>query len=791
MIAPVKGPRERIEGIEKNKESVVFSGPFGRLKLEPKAADIIRVVYARDAFSEEEKPGVICREAYTSWRFQEEQHEVILTTDKLMVRVAKDGLALSYHTLDGKLLLKEAQKRGKTLEAFDAYRVDETAKAEVEVKQTPDGEKKVIRDVPKIYDRELYHTCLHLDWQDGEALYGLGQHEEGNLNLRGRTVYVHQANMKIAMPVLVSNLGYGILMDAYSPMVFHDDAFGSYLYTEADVEMDYYFLYGGNMDGVVKGYRYLTGKAAMLPRWAFGYVQSQERYETQQEILKTAEEYRRRGLGLDCIVLDWCSWKGELWGEKILDETRFPDPAGMMEELHRNNVHFMISIWPTMDEKSENYREFAEKKLLLPFSNLYNPLKKEARDIYWKQVERGLFRYGIDSWWCDSSEPFTPEWGHVERPDAAVMYREYAECASQQMPARLTNAYGLYHARTLYEGQRSVEEDRRVVNLTRSGYTGSQRYGTILWSGDTCATWETLQRQIPAGLNFCASGHPYWTVDIGAFFVKKGMQWYWDGDYEAGCESPAYRELYVRWYQYGSFLPIFRAHGTDTRREMWNYGEEKDAAYEALVKANRLRYRLMPYIYSAAGKAWKNDASIMRMLAFDFPQDERACACKDQYLFGESLMVCPVTKPMYYDRDDTPLEGTEKTRKVYLPAGAGWYDFWTGRRYEGGEEILADAPLSIIPLFVKAGSILPMGSGKQHAGDGLEKGLVLIVYPGADGEYELYEDSGDGYGYERGEYSTTRFFWNDSRQELRAKKDGKPVDTGTYQVHIVGCTSDE
>lgn len=785
MISPVKGPEERIDHVERTKESVVFSGPFGRLKLEPKAAGIIRVVYARDEFSRDEKPGTVDREPFTDWKLEETPREAVLVTAKLIVRVAKDGLALSYYTADGKLLLREAEKHGKTLEAFDAYRVDEEAKAEVEVKQTPDGEKKVIRDVPKIYDRKLYHTCLHLIWQEGEALYGLGQHEEGNLNLRGKAVYLHQANMKIAMPMLLSNLGYGILMDAYSPMVFHDDDFGSYLYTEADAELDYYFIFGQGMDSVVKGYRYLTGKAAMLPRWAFGYLQSQERYETQQEILETAEEYRRRGLGLDCVILDWCSWKGDLWGEKILDETRFPDPAKMMDELHRKNVHFMVSIWPTMDERSENYREFAEKKLLLPFSTLYNPLEKEAREIYWEQVQKGLFRYGIDAWWCDSSEPFTPEWGHMEKPDPAVMYREYWECAVQQMPARLTNAYGLYHAQTIYEGQRNTNDKRRVVNLTRSGYTGSQRYGTILWSGDTCATWETLKKQIPAGLNFCASGHPYWTVDIGAFFVKNGIQWYWDGDYEQGCKSPAYRELYVRWYQFGCFLPVFRAHGTDTRREMWQFGGEGDAAYEALVKMNRLRYRLMPYIYSAAGKAWKDDASIMRMLAFAFPRDAKACECKDQYLFGESLMVCPVTEPMYYDKDDTPLECAEKTRRVYLPAGTDWYDFWTGCRYAGGEEIPADAPLDVIPLFVRAGSILPMGSGRQYAQEGSQDRLQVVVYPGADGVFDLYEDSGDGYGYERGEYSLTRFSWDDSKQELSAEKDGKPADISVYQVEVI------
>lgn len=601
-------------------------------------------------------------------------------------------------------------------------------------------------------------------------MFGLGQHEEGSLNVRGKTIYLHQANLKIAVPMLVSNLGYGVLLDAYCPVVFNDNEYGSYLFAEAVEELDYYFIFGGSMDGVIDGYRTLTGKASLPPRWAFGYLQSQERYETQQEILDVAAEYRRRQLGLDCVILDWHSWRDGHWGEKKLDVKRFPEPGEMTRALHDEHVRFMISIWPNADETSDDYKEFAQQDLLLPFSTTYNAFDEKARGVYWRQLNENLFVHGVDAWWCDSSEPFTPEWNHIEKPIPANMYKEYVQSAEQQAPLALSNEYGLFHARGVYEGQRSVTDQKRVVNLTRSGSIGSQRYGAILWSGDTSASWETLRKQIAAGLNFCASGLPYWTMDIGAFFVKKGLQWYWDGDYEQGSDDPKYRELFARWYQLGCFLPIFRAHGTDVRRELWHYGEPGDAVYDSLVKTNRLRYQLLPYIYSEAGKVWKNNGTLMRMLAFDFPLDERAIQIKDQYLFGENLMVCPVTEPMYDASKGEVSLRNSSVRKVYLPAGADWYNFWTGRHYEGGQDIMADAPLDVIPLYAKAGSILPMQQPVQYADQPMP--VEFHVYTGKDAEYELYEDAGDGYAYERGEYSVTILTWDQARETLEAQVDG-------------------
>lgn len=426
----------------------------------------------------------------------------------------------------------------------------------------------------------------------------------------------------------------------------------------------------------------------------------------------------------------------------------------------------MISIWPNMKGITENYKEFYARQLLLPASEIYDAFDANARKLYWEQAKQGLYQYGIDAWWTDSSEPFTPEWSRLVKPEATVMYNEYIEYASKFLPQEHLNEYALAHARTMYEGQRSENDGRRVTNLTRSTYTGGQKYGVILWSGDICASWETLINQIPAGLNFCASGLPYWTLDIGAHLVRKGVQWFWNGDYNNGLDDLGYRELFVRWFQYGAFLPIFRSHGSDVRREIWNFGKEGDMFYDALVAANRLRYCLIPYIYSWAGKVWREDSTFMRMLAFDFVDDDTALEIKDQYMFGESIMVCPVTEAMYYGVNSVQISGKEKKRQIYLPKGCEWVDFYTDIRYAGGQTINADADIDKIPLFIKSGSIIPMTKPLQHTGEVETATIELHVYPGADAQFSLYEDRGDGYGYENGNYTITEITWNQGEKEL-------------------------
>jgi alpha-D-xyloside xylohydrolase len=648
----------------------------------------------------------------------------------------------------------------------------------------------VVKSAKKEFDKTLFHSKLSLEFNQNEAVYGLGQHQEGTLNLRGTRKYVHQANMKIAFPMVVSTAGYGILMDTYSPLIFNDNEYGSYLYSESVEEMDYYFIYGSDFDQIVSGYRRLSGQAVMLPKWVFGYMQSQERYETQKEIIDVASQYRNLGIPLDCIVLDWMSWEGDLWGQKTFDTTRFPNPSKMMDVLHEQGIRLMIALHPRIREGSDNRREMEEKNLMFPYSELYNAFDENARSMFWEHAKNGLFVHDIDAWWCDSSEGHCPEWSKLDKMEPDELYREFQDAAKTQFEDTHTNAYGLVHSMGIYDGQRKETEKKRVVNLTRSGGIGQQKYGVILWSGDISATWETMKKQIAAGLNLCVCGIPYWTIDIGGFFVKSGKQWFWNGDYEDGCNDLGYRELYTRWFQFGAFLPVFRSHGTDTRREVWKFGEEGTPFYDTLVRFIQLRYTLLPYIYSMSAMVTFDDYTMMRLLAFEFCNDPAVYDIKDQYMFGPALMVCPVTKPMYYDKNSKPLKGIDKTRSVYLPADTKWYDFWTETCYNGGQTMVAQAPIEIMPLYVKAGSILPTTEVVQHSGASSNSHISLTIYPGCDGSFKLYQDDNDGYCYENGEHAMVTLSWSDAKRQLIiAPRKGffeNMPETITFKVKVVG-----
>lgn len=791
MLIAEKGRQPAVKSIIRADGALLLETEKGKIKLEVCSTSIIRARHTlSEGFSEKQSPGRIPVTEDCSWTCVENDKDITLSTGKIVLVIDKANCRFSYYDSTGRLLTREPEGGGKTLIPFDSYKTILDDNSVMEKIVTPDGVKEVVRDTKKIFDRKLYHTRLEFEWAEDEALFGLGQQEEGSLNLRGTRQYVHQANLKIAMPMLLSTRGYGILPDTYSPLIFNDNEYGSYIYNEAADELDFYFIYGESFDEIIRGCRKLTGQAAMLPKWAFGYMQSQERYETQQEIVNTVMEYRRRKIPLDSIVLDWQSWEDGKWGQKSFDKSRFPDPKEMTRILHENGAHFMISIWPNMSKGTENYNEMKENGCLFQQSEIYDAFSEKARSLYWNQADEGLFSKGIDAWWCDSSEPVTPEWGEPVKPEPDQNYMAFHNSAKVYMDEALTNAYSLFHAKAIYEGQRKTTRDKRVVNLTRSGYTGQQRYGAIVWSGDTCAKWSTLEKQIPAGLNLCAAGLPYWTLDIGAFFVKKGHVWFWDGDYESGCEDPGYRELYTRWLQFGAFLPVFRSHGTDTRREIWNYGEKGEMFYDAMVRFIELRYRLLPYIYSMAGMVTFKDYTMMRLLAFDFMEDKKVYSIRDQYMFGSALMICPITKPMYFDKDSLPLENTDKARKVYLPAGVDWYDFWTNEKYPGGRTITASAPLDKIPIFVKAGSVIPMAEVAQYSSESSEDKLRLMVYPGSDGSFTLYQDEQDNYNYESGAYATIDITWNDREGVLTlGKREGHfdgMADMINFTVEVVG-----
>ncbi len=758
MLYAERPENKRIDRAERTADGLILYSEAGMFRISPKTDRILRVTFTKEpTFSAAERPGIVFSDTLSDWDFSGSDSAVALTTAALTLIVDRETASFRFLTSDGAELLRDSGKDPINMEKFTVYSLSDISTEKI---KTADGEKDVITGSQKTAAGHSWHARLNLKFKDGENLYGLGQHEEGFTSLRGQTVYLHQANRKIAVPLLVSSLGYGILTDTYSPLIFSDTPYGSYIYSEAVPELDYYFIYGGDMHGTVAGYRLLTGRAAMLPRWAFGYIQSQERYETQEEIISVAEEYRRRGIGLDCIVLDWNSWENGKWGQKTFDRSRFPEPEKMTDELHKNGVKFMISVWANPEEGTDDRREFEAEGLILPGCGFYNALSERGRQLYWAQLERELFNCGVDAWWCDNSEPFTPEWNRREKPEPSEMYCEYFRDAKDHLPAEYTNAYALYHAKAIYEGQRAKSDKKRVCNLTRSGYTGQQRYGTILWSGDIAATWDTLRRQIAAGLNFSASGLPYWTTDIGGFFVKNSVPWYWRGDFDRCFDDPEYCELFTRWYQWAAFLPIFRGHGTDCRRELWNLKKQDDEFYDAVIKANRLRYRLMPYIYSLAGNCFLNGGSIIYPLAFDFPKDKKAAEIGDQYMFGPSLMVCPVAEPMHYKKSDE-----QKQRKVYLPDGCGWYDFYSGEKFTGGQEMTVPADIEKIPVFVREGSVIPMAEyalcTEQQSPD-----ITLKIFPGADAEYTLYEDAFDGCGYENGEYVLTKIRWNDAEQRV-------------------------
>ncbi|MDO5326011.1 MAG: glycoside hydrolase family 31 protein [Clostridia bacterium] len=753
MLTAPHRPERNILETQFTPDSAIFRSEYGRLRLQAYDRGILRVTFTRSDAFPEASPFLIGRAPVPVRDTAQDDQYIDVSTASLRVRVSKSTGILEAFDAAGNPVFAEGGLR--TLEAFNARIIDRARPAVTERIETADGVKTRVREAEKIDYKTLYRARLPLRFREEEAIFGLGQPEGGPANLRGRKLYQCQANKSIAVPFFVSTGGYGLLMDCGCPFIFDDSGAegGPFLYLTAAEALDYYLI-PGSCEDAVKGYHYLSGNPSLLPAWAFGYIQSQERYETADELISIAELYREKGIGLDCVVLDWCSWKDGHWGQKSLDEKRFPDPEAMMNKLHNLDTHLMISIWPNMNPRTDNNAEFRQKGGLLPGGELYDALDPAARALYWEQARRGLYQYGIDAWWCDSSEPWTSEWSREERPVMSDIFQETARTAADAIGADNGNAYPFYHARAMWEGQRSTGSGKRVLNLTRSAWLGQQRFGTVMWSGDISAKWETLKKQIAIGLDFCASGMPYWTQDIGGFFVKRGKAWYWDGDFEDGWNDPEYRELFVRWYEYAAFLPMFRGHGTDIRRELTNLqGEE----FAAALRYNRARYQLLPYLYSLAGQIALEGGIMMKPLAFRDPDDARARETDDEFLLGDDLLICPVT------------DYRTRSRTVYLPRGH-WYELHTGRLLSGGADYEAAAPLDTLPVFVRCGAVLPVADASVCARKALSKAPALWVFPGADGKLTLYSDAGDGYGYEKGEYTLKTYRWNDAARTLTDEK---------------------
>ena len=759
-----------------------------------------------------------------------------------------------------------------------------------------------------------------------EGIYGLGQHQDGHMNYRGRSVTLVQANTQASTPFLVSTQGYGLLWDNTSKTIFKDAPEGLTITSDIGDNIDYYVIQGDNIDGSIAGYRNLTGAAPMYGKWAYGYWQSKEHYHTQDEVVAVAKEYRKRGIPIDNIIQDWNYWGTmQNWSGMIWDPVRYPKPAEMTKTLHSLDFHLAISIWGGLGPDSKLYKEMDKRGFLFKptgwagfkFYDAFNPA---ANDLYWKYLKTGLYSKGIDGWWLDSTEPDIINALSKESSEYEMKRVENNHLGSW---ARYLNAYPLMITGALYDHLRKENNRQRAYILTRSTFAGQQRSAATTWSGDIGASWEIYRKQISAGINHSMAGIPYWTFDIGAFVLGS-----YGGVFDRGIKEPAYQELYTRMFQLGAFSPIFRAHGSEGPREIWEFGKFSDA----LVKADQWRYRLLPYIYSQAWQVTSQGQSIMRGMPMDFPKDPKTFAIDDQFLFGPSIMVCPVTEYMvhrppeatvlvptanlrtkdgkpgvtvtyskdvdhkvpslvrvepqidlmwYTGRPDYATESTfsirwegklvptqsgphqlhvksfgarrlfldgkelpflfdntlerythplqleagrsydlvmeienptpgavkgqlywrtpdlyakekvvekrPQTRKVYLPAGALWLDFWTGKTMSGGTIITADAPIDRIPLLVKAGSILPLGPTIQYTAEKPADPIELRIYPGADGRFVLYEDEGDNYDYEKGAHATIAFQWDDGKRQLTIedRKGGFPGMLKQRSFHLV------
>ena len=890
--------------IEKSDDGILVRVGDSFLKLEVCSADVIRVAFAKDRafFARKTLVAAPRRCESTQWSVTNNPREAVLTTTKLKVKVDLTTGSLGFFDSAGQPIILEKQN-GRTL-----------TPAEVQGEKT-------------FQVRQVWHANAD------EALYGLGQHQFGLMDIKGYDLDLWQRNTVVAVPFLVSSRGYGILWDNTSWTRFGDlrdfefipaqhlfDASGKmggltgsyysganfarqvatrtdarvdiatpdrkehphtrihpdlpptgdisirwqgeveapvsgdYLFqtysnsgvklwlngnlvinhwrqgwlpwkdmakvhleakhrynlklewtrdqgeetmqlfwktpaTSADTSLwsevgdgiDYYFMYGPEIDQVIAGYRRISGQAPMMPRWAFGLWQCRQRYETQQQSLDILEGFRSRKIPIDNIVQDWFYWKADQWGSHQFDPQRYPDPEGWIRTIHdKYHARLMISVWPKFYPNTENAKvlrargflyekdlEEGEKDWINFVYTYYDAFNPEARKIFWSQMERELFRKGVDAWWMDATEP---ELVHGPELEGTKTHMHPTALGSG---SRMLNAYPLVNSEAVYEGQRASAPNQRVFILTRSGFAGLQRYATAMWSGDITATWTAMRKQIPAGLSFSLSGIPYWTMDTGGFAVPARFS----RQNPSPEDVDEWREQNTRWFQFGTFVPLLRVHGELPYREMWYFGGESDPAYQTMLKFDRLRYRLLPYVYSLAGGVTQEGSSIMRGLVMDFRTDAKAREIGDQYMFGPALLVNPVTT--YKAR----------TRSVYLPNAAGWYDFWTGAAFSGGQTIDAPAPYESLPLFVRAGSIIPFGPELQYTAEKPADPITLYVYAGTDGAFSLYEDEGLNYNYEKGAFTRIPISWRDSTRTLTiGKREGSfpgMLSERTFEIVLV------
>ena len=726
-------PMNPVRSVHQETDGAIFSMGTGTLKVHVCSDSVIHVLYSPTATFPKHADLVVIKETWPAakWTMQQSDDAVTLSTSLLKITVTRKDGAINYADAKGEALVTESSRHmtAEKVNGEDTYRAESFI---------------------NIYGSH-------------EGLYGLGQHQAGVWNYRGESVDLAQDNSNISVPLMLSSKGYGIFWNNTSRSRFNN-RFANYLYISSEVAdvIDYYFLYGPEFDQIVAEYRDLTGQAPLFGKWAYGFWQCKNRYKSQPEILEVAKKYRDLHIPVDNIVQDWFWWNRK--GEFVFNKN-YPDPKAMIDQLHGQNFHLMISIWPFFEPGSANYDymdkkgwfvdkfKYAKPPYHADAMAVYDATNPEARKFYWDQVNKGLFSIGADAWWMDTTEPET------EGQEENILLNHKLAAGSGN---RFVNAYPLLDTQAVYQGQRSASDQKRVFILSRSAFAGSQRNAVTAWSGDINSDWFSLRRQIPAGLNFSLSGIPYWTTDIGGFVFGSPT-------------DPAFRELFIRWFQYATFNPVLRVHGTrkPDENELWSYGPD---AQKILVSFDRFRYRMLPYIYSLAWKTISAGYTPMRPLVMDFRSDPRAQNIGDQFTFGPAFLVNPVTEP------------AAATRPVYLPE-AKWYDFWTGSEIAGGRMINAITPLERLPLYVRAGSVLPLGPDQEWSTEKPADPIELRIYPGANGDFTIYEDENDTYNYEKGAYATIPLHWDDASRTLTiADRKGQflgMLDTRTFRIVLV------
>lgn len=748
------------QSYQKTDSGLKFSNVNMNVELKLYGENTIRIIkYPLGKSFEKNSLSVIKKEEKSKFSVSENKNILSLKTNDLNILIdAKNG-TITYKSASGKELLKEV---GSDFQPFNDA------------------------------GNQTYSVSQSFQLEKDEPIYGLGILQNGKMSQRNTNVKMIQNNTWDFVPFFQSVKGYGIFWDNYSPTQFTDTPQKTSFSSEVGEGVDYYFIYGKNADGVVARMRNLTGKVPMIPLWTYGFWQSKERYKSQDELVDVVKKYRDLKVPLDGIIQDWQYWGNNYqWNAMDFISPDFPDSKKMIQNIHDMNAHLSVSIWSSFGPMTNQYREMDKKGMLFNINTwpesgrevwppdmnypsgvrVYDAYNPEARNIYWKYLKKGIFSLGVDSWWMDSTEP-----DHLSQKPEDLDTKTYLGSFR-----KVRNAYPLMTVGGVYDHQRETTNDKRVFILTRSAFAGQQRYAANTWSGDVNSSWESLRNQIPAGLNFSLTGNPNFNSDIGGFFA---------GVYKrnGGAKNPMFQELYVRWLQYGTFTPMMRSHGTDVPREIYQFGKKGEVVYDAIEKFIKLRYSMLPYIYSTSWDVSKNNSSFLRALSMDFSSDKKTWDVNNEYLFGKSFLVVPILNPQYTPEKIVKTDENEgwnktdankkenslsnidftqnKTVKVYLPTGSDWFDFWTKEKFNGGQEIQKTVNLQSIPLYVKAGSIIPFGFDVQYATEKKWDNLTLKIYPGADADFVLYEDEFDNYNYEKGDYTEIPFHWNEKSKTL-------------------------